>query len=128
MEILLDTHVLLWMLDDTAQLSPRAVDLLQDPSNKLYASVASFWEMAIKQSLGNRLSLTKTLHEIAEELTRLEVVILAVELSDAFAVEQLPLHHRDPFDRLLITQAQTRGFAILSRDNAFKAYPVQLEW
>jgi len=128
MDVLLDTHVLLWMLDDTSQLSPRAMSVLQNSSNKLHVSVASFWEMAIKQALGNRLSLTQTLNEIAGELARLEIVLLPIELADALSVEHLPLHHRDPFDRLLISQALTRGFVILSRDSAFKDYPVQLEW
>lgn len=128
MEVLLDTHVLLWMLDDTSQLSSRAISVLQDSSNKLHVGIVSFWEMAIKQALGNRLSLTQTLNEIAAELARLEIVLLPIDLADALSVEHLPLHRRDPFDRSLISQALNRGFIIMSRDSAFKDYPVQLEW
>ncbi|MFY9261939.1 MAG: type II toxin-antitoxin system VapC family toxin [Gallionella sp.] len=102
MRALLDTHTLLWLAGNPSQLPPRVVALCEDENNALYVSIASFWELAIKMSLGKI--------ELAEDaLAQLEtwclanaISLLPVELSHCQQVQKLPFHHRDPFDRLLI--------------------------
>lgn len=127
MKYLLDTHTLLWYLDDDANLSQRAKQLITDPSNEIAINIGSFWEIAIKNSVG-KLNLTRQIRQIFAEARTLQIEISSVNESLILLVNTLPLHHRDPFDRLFICQCLHENIPILSRDSAFDAYGVMRIW
>jgi len=116
MNILLDTHTFIWWDTEPQQLSARALTLCRDPENQLFLSVVSVWEMVIKIQIG-KLRFAKPLAEmITYQQQTNQINLLPVNLAHVLAVESLPLHHKDPFDRLLIAQAQAQEMVILSRD------------
>jgi len=125
--LLLDTHVFLWFVAGDARLSRRARRTLDDSRAVLLLSAASVWEMAIKASLG-RLTLPTTAGEYIAGKMKNGLQMLPIEWIHAAAVETLPAHHRDPFDRLLIAQAQLEECAIVSADPAFRQYDVRVIW
>jgi PIN domain nuclease of toxin-antitoxin system len=128
MKILLDTHAFIWWDSDVSQLSPTALQLCQDPANTLLLSAASVWEMQIKQQLG-KLKLKLPLREIVQTQQESNgITVLPVQLAHVLLLEQLPLHHRDPFDRLLIAQANAEQAALLSCDSVFQKYQVNVIW
>lgn len=128
MNLLLDTHALLWMADGAPQLSARAAAEIANTSNVKAVSVASLWEIAIKVST-RKLTLARPLAEFMAEL-RATGLLQFMPVLDAHlvTVATLPFHHRDPFDRLLIAQALTDGFTIVGTDPAFDAYGVARLW
>lgn len=112
MRLLLDTHIFLWWADEPEKLSALALSALEDGANDLILSVASTWEIQIKIQLG-KLQLNQSLKELIEsqqEANNLQ--ILPVALSHVLALETLPFHHKDPFDRLLIAQSNARRAAL----------------
>ena len=124
MKLLLDTHAALWFLSGDTRLSENAKRQLTDDTNRILLSAAVVWEVAIKRSLGK-------LAVPAEYLSLLldaGVQPLAVSIAHAAAVEQLPPHHRDPFDRMLVAQAGIEGASVVSRDDALRPYDVTLIW
>lgn len=124
MKLLLDTHAFLWFIGGDERLSPRARELLEDMNNDAYLSIASVWEMAIKISLG-RLQLLQPFETfIPYQLSLNRIGLLAITLSHAARVATLPFYHRDPFDRLLVAQAQVEQMSIVSSDPAFDAYGI----
>lgn len=126
MRILLDTHIFLRWDNDPAQLSAQAKVLCQDPANILVLSVVSVWEMQIKQQLG-KLTLRLPLSHLIEDQQKTNgVEILPISLAHVLALEVLPPHHKDPFDRLLIAQANAAGIGLLSVDPVFRQYTVKL--
>lgn len=127
MKLLLDTHAFLWFAAGDARLSRRARAAMEDDDAALYVSAASVWEMAIKASLG-RLVLPTTVDAYMAEKVAKGYRTLPVTWTNAAAVQQLPFHHRDPFDRLLIAQARSDGFAIVTRDRVFRKYGVDVVW
>lgn len=128
MNILLDTHTFIWWDTEPKQLSARALTLCRDPKNQLILSVVSIWEMVIKIQIG-KLQFTKSLAEmVAGQQKTNQLVLLPIRLEHALAVESLPLYHKDPFERLLIAQANVENMIILSRDTQFTSYEVQVEW
>ena len=92
MNILLDTHTLLWYLEDSKQLSSKAAEILEDPNNTLWLSIASLWEISIKLGLG-KLSLTNSFSELEEVLKQLKIEVLPITFSDTKRYLNLPLHH-----------------------------------
>ena len=122
MNILLDTHVLLWWLDDNPVLSNKARVPISDGSNLIFVSAAVIWEIRIKQSLG-KLDIPPNFRQVLEQQP---FELLAITTEHAHAVGALPTIHRDPFDRMLIAQAISEGFTILTRDPLFKEYKVPL--
>lgn len=125
---LVDTHAFLWMVSDPGRLGTDARSCIDDPGCRLFLSVASAWEMAIKASLG-KLSLPGPVALFLEEqLTLTRTRILPVEAEHAVRVEGLPFHHRDPFDRLLVAQAAFEKMPLLSADAAFDAYEIDRIW
>jgi len=125
---LLDTHAFLWTAMDDPRLSQTARDIIRDRQNVLYLSAASVWEIAIKWSLGKlRLELVPEVF-IREEMTRNSLLPLSVEIGHALRTLALPLHHHDPFDRILIAQALQEGFRLLSRDSILARYDVEVVW
>jgi PIN domain nuclease of toxin-antitoxin system len=117
MRLLLDTHVLLWVLSGE-RLSKEARRAIIDPRNAVTMSAASIWEMSIKAELG-RLELPDGWFEEAE---RQSIGVLSITAAHALAVRQLPSLHRDPFDRMLVAQAQVEGLVLVTRDEQIKQY------
>ena len=126
MRILLDTHVWLWSLVSPERIGEAARQLLEDRSNELLLSAASSWEIAIKYRLG-KLSLPCPPDQfIPSRLTRDGVIPLGVEHHHATGVAALPEHHRDPFDRLLISQARLERLSLFTADRILLAYDAQV--
>ena len=124
MNLLLDTHAAIWWLDDSNRLGSKARKALVEPKNTAWISAVSVWEISIKMSLGKL--------ELREEpeigiISMLDQGFrpLPIVLRHAFALRHLPLHHNDPFDRLLIAQAQSEEFSLLSADPWMLAYDVR---
>lgn len=128
MKILLDTHVFIWLDNDPGKLSTKVTQICADSSNLLLLSLASVWEMQIKTQLG-KLKLPAPLPEIVRNQVKTNrIQPLPIELSHIFALQNLPLYHRDPFDRLLIAQAQTENAILLTDDSQIAQYPVSSMW
>ena len=128
MRILLDTHAFLWWITGDQRLSQRSIECISDGSNELFFSVASGWEIAIKAGLG-RIDIPDPLDRfVSEHLFRNHMDVLAIQLSHALHVVTLPKFHRDPFDRMLISQAQIEKLPILSSDKLLAAYDVEVIW
>ncbi len=128
MRLLLDTHSLIWFFAGSSNLSDTGRDLMENPAYQKLISLASVWEMAIKQSKG-RLTLPLPLEPYIEAKIQLEdFAILPINLKHLSLVSNLPFHHNDPFDRLLIAQAITEKIPILSRDSIFDQYNVNRIW
>jgi PIN domain nuclease of toxin-antitoxin system len=126
MRILVDTHCWLWMVGEPDRLSDAARDLLRDTGNELLLSAATAWEIAIKYAIG-RLELPgDPVDVVSEWMVRSGVTPLPVLHSHALQVANLPPHHPDPFDRLLVAQAQLAGTPILTADAAFEGYDVEV--
>jgi PIN domain nuclease of toxin-antitoxin system len=128
MLILLDTHAFLWAAGDPSRLSTTAAQAFLSSENSVMLSAASIWETAIKLSLG-KLTVQRPLAEVVD-LARTEqgIRLLPIGPRHALEVESLPMHHRDPFDRLLIAQARCENATIMTRDPAFAAYDVDRLW
>lgn len=127
MRVLLDTHTFLWWVSDDPQLTPKARRTIAGAS-EAFLSVASCWEMAIKVSIG-KLGLPKRVeYFVPEHLAANNLGLLHVELGHVARVETLPLHHRDPFDRLLVAQALNDDLAVVSRDAVFRQYGLRRIW
>jgi PIN domain nuclease of toxin-antitoxin system len=126
MNLLLDTHVFLWFVNDHPKLSNHLKDLIEDDGNVSYLSMASLWEMSIKFNLG-KLTLEPDYEEFVErEVITSCIKLLKIELEHLKINAALPFHHRDPFDRLIIAQAVVENLPIISVDSAFDKYPVTL--
>lgn len=118
MNLLLDTHVLLWWLDDNQALGKKARAAIADGKNMVFVSAAVIWEIRIKQALG-KLILPADFRNVLEQQP---FHSLAVTAEHAHAMEGLPFHHRDPFDRILIAQARSEGFTLVTGDPVFARY------
>jgi len=126
MKVLLDTHTFLWAIIDEKKLSPRVRRIMA--SSQLWWSVVSLWEAIQKAQVG-KLSLPLPAGPfLTDELSSNHVRLLPVSLSHVLRVEELPLHHRDPFDRLLIAQSIEEGWPIVTADPWFARYPVDVIW
>jgi len=125
---LLDTHVFLWWMAQDPRLSEVAVEAVSDGNNELLFSAASGWEMAIKAGLG-KLRMPGDLGAyLSAQLSENAVGVLPVSLRHATGVARLPGHHRDPFDRLLISQALAEDLPIVTADPLITEYPVETVW
>src|SRR5579871_3307377 len=122
MKLLLDTVTFLDAVLRPEDLSPRARDLLLDPENERYFSIASSWEIAIKYSLGKLILPTEPGHFIPEHRTKLAAAVLPVEEEAVLHMTRLPLLHRDPFDRILISQALIHAMIFLTPDTRIAKY------
>jgi PIN domain nuclease of toxin-antitoxin system len=128
MRLLLDTHTFLWFIAGDPNLSPKARLLIEDAANQPLLSVASLWEMAIKVSLG-KLSFDqpfKTL--IPQQLSLNGITLLDITINHIAVITNLPFHHRDPFDRLIIAQAIIEQIPIVGKDTAFDSYDISRLW
>ena len=128
MRVLLDTHAFLWWITEDRRLSARAREVMTDGGNDLLLSAASGWEIAIKASLG-RITLPIPVDRfLSEQLQRNGIGTLPIEMSHALRVHAIPLLHRDPFDRLLVAQAQLEKLRILTSDPQIAQYDVETLW
>ncbi|MDB9511667.1 type II toxin-antitoxin system VapC family toxin [Kamptonema animale CS-326] len=128
MRLLLDTHTFIWYATDNSRLSTIARSLINNGENDVFLSTASIWEMAIKHSIG-RLSFSLPFMEfIRQQLSVSNMGILEINLYQIEVVASLPLHHRDPFDRLIIAQAIAEQIPILSVDSVFDNYAIARLW
>ncbi len=128
MRLLLDAHALIWAVDDPARLGKNALAALEDPTNALLCSAGTIWEIAIKVGLG-KLSLTLSFQQWMEQsLHDLRVTILPISVLHAAIQSRLPPHHGDPFDRLLVAQAEVEGVSIVSADRGLDAYRISRIW
>jgi PIN domain nuclease of toxin-antitoxin system len=125
--LLLDTHVLLWSAETPEKLSATARRELEDASNTLFFSAASIWEIAIKISVG-KLHLSMSPGQLVESLANSDFTELPVASSHAAKVASIPLHHRDPFDRLLIAQAEIEQLSLVSKDTGLDVYGIRRLW
>jgi len=128
MNLLLDSHSLLWFLRNDSRLSKTALALITDPANHKLVSIASCWEIAVKIRVGKLTLGEPSGTYLAREIPKNNLDLLPISLDHATAVESLPLHHRDPFDRLLVVQAISDGLTIVSADAVFDAYGIQRIW
>ncbi len=126
MRILIDTHCWLWWFLEPTKLNKKALKLIADPSNKVYFSAASAWEIAIKSSLGKLNLPIPPEKYIPDRLAAQSMTPLAIQHNHALRVFSLPHHHRDPFDRLLISQAQIEDLTVLSADKILKDYKIKV--
>jgi PIN domain nuclease of toxin-antitoxin system len=127
-KLLLDTHVVLWSLGDDGRLSERARSACLDPRNELLVSAASYWEICIKLSLG-RLDLRPGWERILDRhMTANAMAWLPIAKEHCRLLPALPFHHRDPFDRLLVCQAQHERCTVVSADGDIAKYDVRVVW
>jgi PIN domain nuclease of toxin-antitoxin system len=128
MNLLLDSHAFIWWRDEPNKLSPTAFTEISDPNNNVFLSVAAVWELQIKTAL-NKLTIKGALENaVKDEQQNNGFQILPVNLSHALYLENLSLHHKDPFDRLLIAQAIVENMTLVSADANFANYQVNLLW
>jgi PIN domain nuclease of toxin-antitoxin system len=122
MKLLLDTHALIWALGDPTKLSPKSRSAIEDPANEIFVSAASLWEIAIKAGDGK---LT-----VPDDLERAIFAVgfqpLEIRFPHVRRLRSLPLHHRDPFDRILVAQAQHEDLAVVTRDGRIPSYGVHV--
>jgi len=128
MRALLDTHTLLWLVDSPDKLPTVVTAICEDENNALFISVASFWELSIKMSLGKIELEDNALARLQTWCDENAVQLLPIQVSHCQQVQILPFHHRDPFDRLLIAQAMCEKLVLLSADGHFADYEVDVIW
>ncbi len=128
MRLLLDTHAFVWAVSAPAELSGRARQLVEDPSNELFVSAASAWEISTKHRLGKFSQAEPIIEGFSFAIDRLRSTELPIGVEHAIVAGRFDQPHRDPFDRMLAAQAVIEGAALVSRDAAFAAFPVTVEW
>ena len=121
MRLLLDTHILIWYVMGNEQLPITWRELIQSTQNQKFVSIASLWEIAVKTNIGKL-----TIEYPLDRLIPADFQLLPIELPHLLAYQQLPLHHRDPFDRMLIAQAQSEQFTLMTNDGNVTLYEVML--
>ena len=127
-KFLLDTHVFIWWIQDNKQLSKKVRKIISDPANEIYISSASIWEMSIKCRLGKL-----EIKGFSEEFLKKQIIgnsfsFLPISLQHSFRIYELEISHKDPFDHMLIAQAQVENCAIITKDELFKKYDVEIKW
>lgn len=127
MSYLLDTHTLIWALEDNQKLSMAARKIIDDENNAIFVSMASLWEMAIKLSRG-KLSLSQSLEDILVSLENQRVTLLSVKPAHILKLLDLPFEHNDPFDRLMIAQCLQENMVFVSNEALFLRYGVDRVW
>ncbi len=126
MRLLLDTHVFLWWIGDDSRLSLSAREAISVAENEVFLSVVSAWEISVKTRLG-KLALPSDVDKfLPDQIQRNAMTILPIGLAHALRVARLPLHHRDPFDRMLVAQAQSEKLTLVTADEAIRPYDVSL--
>lgn len=127
MQLLLDTHPFIWFINGDNQLPEKVKNLIADSKNECFLSIASIWEIAIKTSLG-KLELQSDFDKITDFLFETNIEILPVRFEHFQTLLKLEYHHRDPFDRVIISQGITENLMVMSKDEIFDKYPINLIW
>ena len=127
MENILDTHTFIWFIEGSEELSKYAKKAIENKNSTNYLSIASLWEMAIKIA-ANKLTLKASFSDIYDIIQQNGFEILPIKFEDTLLLSNLPYHHRDPFDRMIIAQCISNKFNLISKDKEFKSYPVPLLW
>ena len=125
MRVLLDTHVWLWMWGEPERLRNEARTIVEDPATELHVSAVSAWEIATKSGVGRLRLPTSAEAWLSDPRHRRDVTELPISFSHAIRAGSLPPHHRDPFDRMLVAQAQVEGLVLMSADRQLAAYEVE---
>ncbi len=126
MKVLLDTHIFLWAISDYARLSSRAGEIIRDSDNEVLVSIASAWEIAIKVGIGKFVMPIPLAPYLQRQLVKHRIGVLSIQLSHLAMLEKLPLHHRDPFDRLLVAQCLGEDATLITVDSQLQRYPVTI--
>ncbi|MBL1208620.1 type II toxin-antitoxin system VapC family toxin [Geminocystis sp. GBBB08] len=128
MKLLLDTHCWLWWLVEPEKLSETAIEAITNDKNELWLSVASIWEIGIKFK-GSKLNLPQPPEILIPQQMQIDgILALSITPSHALLASALPLHHKDPFDRMLIAQTQQETMTILTNDSTFNFYNIRILW
>ena len=127
MNYLLDTHTLIWFLNGDNSLTSKARKAIESDNATNFVSIASLWEISIKLSL-DRLEIKFSFETISKEFDKNNFQLLPITFKDTLVLSKLPFHHRDPFDRMIISQSIANDFTIISKDKEFGSYKVKLLW
>ena len=127
MRVLIDTHALLWYLQGDANLSNLALTTIESKDNNVFVSIVTLWEIAIKSRLG-KLELQRPFENLEADLQQLDIKILPINFAELDIYRSLPLHHRDPFDRILIAQSIGNSLTMITRDALFEPYSIRVMW
>ena len=127
MNVLLDTHTFIWYIEGNAKLTQKARDVIEVSGDKIYLSIISLWEIAIKTGK-KQLTLQNKFDDLLDVLNSLEIEILTITFADTQIYRNRPLHHCDPFDRMIISQAINNSLTIIGCDQSFNDYPIQILW
>ena len=127
MNVLLDTHTFIWYIEGNAKLTQKARDVIEVSGDKIYLSIISLWEIAIKTGK-KQLTLQNEFDDLLNVLNSLEIEILTITFADTQIYKNLLLHHGDPFDRMIISQAINNSLTIVGCDQSFNDYPIQILW
>jgi len=119
---LVDSHILLWWFMEPKKLASSVYSVIEDPDNEIYISVATIWEIAIKSSL-NKLKVPENFNGILEKEG---FKVIPIDLSTAWKVKDLPFHHNDPFDRLIVATAMQQDLTVITHDEQFKGYGISV--
>jgi PIN domain nuclease of toxin-antitoxin system len=128
MRLLLDTHTFIWFVTDEPKLSAIAKAAIENEANEKWLSIASVWEMAIKSNLGKLKFPLPVCAFVEQQMTLNSMELLTLNMAHLEIIESLPLHHRDPFDRLLIAQSMTEDFLLVGTDEVFDFYDIDRLW
>ncbi len=128
MRVLLDTHAFLWFISGDAKLSEKAKQAIEETTTERYLSIASLWEIVIKASLGKLPASWSFTELIEDHVFGNDFQVLPIEHVHLSVLNALPHHHRDPFDRMIISQAIAEDLVVIGADAAFKSYEVDLHW
>lgn len=128
MKLLLDTHTFIWWDREPDLIPSETLALMQQSDSQLFVSLASLWEIQIKTQIGKLALQTPLAEMIAQQQTENGVVLLPITLPHVLELDNLPPHHKDPFDRLLIAQCRYEGATLISRDSVFEQYDCPLIW
>lgn len=128
MKLLLDTQAFLWLIGGMSEVSEKAVKLFTNKNNTLLISLASLWEIAIKVSIGKLILQQPLEHFLSSQLQENGIAQLNIDFRHVVKVTDLPFHHRDPFDRLIISQALVENLPVISSDSAFDDYGIERLW
>jgi PIN domain nuclease of toxin-antitoxin system len=126
--LLLDTHTFLWFIEGNLNLSDTARNLIEDEGNQRFLSIASLWEISIKISLGKLELGMKITELVTQQVYGNAIDVLEIQSGHLDELTEMPFHHKDPFDRLIIAQSIVENMAVVSKDSAFRSYPVRLWW